>query len=71
MEQKALVRLNDHGHFIYIDEVGQFIVEWYDFGDDAPCESANMLILGDSQLPAISDRVSYGCVPDLDYASPR
>jgi hypothetical protein len=44
MESKKLARLegSDPGsQFIYMDEGGQFVVEWDDFGEGEPNESAN------------------------------
>ena len=32
-------------HFIHDREDGSLVVEWYDFGENVPYESANMLIL--------------------------
>jgi hypothetical protein len=31
-------------HVTYRDEDGRLVVEWYDFGDDCPYESANLII---------------------------
>jgi hypothetical protein len=62
METKQLAKLQGAGpgsHFIYTDEKGRFVIEWYDFGKDVPYESANMLILGDSELAALADRLGH------------
>lgn len=63
MTSKRLVKLNAPGpgaQFIYTDESGRFVVEWYDFGEDVPYEFANMLILSDSQLAAVAERLGLG-----------
>jgi hypothetical protein len=42
-------------HSAYARADGQLVVEWYDFGDDAPYESANLLVFdgqGQAQLAA-------------------
>jgi hypothetical protein len=57
MSQEELVRLPAWGsgaHTIYTDEAGRMIVEWYDFGEEVPYESANMLILGAEVVAALS-----------------
>ena len=44
------IRLALSGHTIEVCPDGRLIVEWYDFGDDAPYESANQLIFEPAAL---------------------
>jgi predicted DNA-binding WGR domain protein len=50
--------LRPGSHSAYVRADGRLVVEWYDFGDDAPYESANLLVFddqGQAQLAAALD----------------
>ncbi len=47
------VTLREKGHSAYIRD-GVLTVEWYDFGDDAPYESANMIVFDAGSRAALA-----------------
>ena len=61
---ETIVRLSGKGQYIAIDDQGRLIVEWYDFGDDAPYESANMLIFNEVAQRALV--IALGCTESLE-----
>ena len=64
---ETIVRLNGKGQSIAIDDQGSLVVEWYDFGDDAPYESANMLIF--DQVAQCTLAIALGHTGTLDARS--
>jgi hypothetical protein len=46
-------------HFAYYTDDGQLVIEWYNFGEDAPYESADMISFGEDSQSKIADRL--GC----------
>jgi hypothetical protein len=47
------VMLREKGHSAYLRE-GALVIEWYDFGDDAPYESANMIVFDAAARAALA-----------------
>lgn len=41
-------------HTIYLRPTGELVVDWYDFGEDAPYESANMIVMTAKQQVALA-----------------
>ena len=48
---------------------GDLVVEWYDFGDDAPYESANLLILDGTGQRALAAAMGADAAPPGDLAA--
>ncbi|HEY1605642.1 MAG TPA: hypothetical protein VGF77_08575 [Allosphingosinicella sp.] len=56
------VTLREKGHSAYIRKDG-LVVEWYDFGEDAPYESANMIVFDAGARAALAR--SLGLAEDV------
>ena len=57
------VTLRENGHSAYVREDG-LVIEWYDFGEDAPYESANMIVFDAAARAALAQ--SLGLAEDAD-----
>ena len=45
-------------HSAWFNEAGELVVEWYDFGEDVPYESANILYFGpDAQVQLLGEKL--------------
>ena len=53
-------------HTVESVEDGGIVVEWYDFGDHAPYESANMLIFGADGLPLLAAALGLAAESSAD-----
>ncbi len=62
MDEAVRVSLNP-GHSAYFNQDGSLTIEWYDFGEDAPYESANMLTFDGRQWRALSDAIGNSPAP--------
>ncbi|HEY5409388.1 MAG TPA: hypothetical protein VIJ94_01560 [Caulobacteraceae bacterium] len=54
------VRLREKGsgaHSIYGREDGCLVVEWYDFGEEVPYESANMLVMTAAEQAVLGEAI--------------
>ena len=47
------------GHSAYFSQDGSLTIEWYDFGDDAPYESANMMSFDVDQQRALAEAIGH------------
>jgi hypothetical protein len=60
------VTLRERGHSAYM-RGGELVVEWYDFGEDAPYESANLIIFDTAGRAALAR--SLGLAEGADDAA--
>ena len=58
------ISLSGRGESIKIGDDGQIVVEWYDFGDDVPYESANMLLFDEKSWRQLAGAI--GCADGID-----
>ena len=47
------------GHSAYFGQDGSLTIEWYDFGEDAPYESANMLSFNLEQQRGLAEAIGH------------
>jgi hypothetical protein len=64
MAERVRLRGTGRGaHSIYYDEAGKLVVEWHDFGEDAPYESANMIRFDAASQDALAGALDSAAPP--------
>jgi len=64
MTERVRLRGTGRGaHSIYYDEAGSLVIEWHDFGEEAPYESANTIRLDAASQDALSGAVDSAAMP--------
>jgi hypothetical protein len=64
MAERVRLRGTGRGaHSIYHDEAGKLVVEWHDFGEDAPYESANMIRFDAASQDALAGALDSAAPP--------
>jgi hypothetical protein len=64
MAERVRLRGTGRGaHSLYHDEAGKLVVEWHDFGEDAPYESANMIRFDAASQDALAGALDSAAPP--------
>lgn len=64
MAQRVQLRGTGRGaHSARYDEAGDLVVEWHDFGEDAPYESANMIRFDAASQDALAGALDSAAPP--------